>query len=139
MRMEYVKFKDIRPAEYNPRRISDSSFAELKDSLARLGFVLPIIVNKDNMTIVAGHQRTKAAVALGMTEAPCYFVSGIDIESEVRFNQVHNGIEFEPERHSTCKDIRHPGFYDDVPLSSFDIKDSKPTIVKDICQLIVSF
>lgn len=137
--MEYVKFKDIRPAEYNPRRISDSSFAELKDSLARLGFVLPIIVNKDNMTIVAGHQRTKAAVALGMTEAPCYFVSGIDIESEVRFNQVHNGIEFEPERHSSCKDIRPPGFYDDVPLSSFDIKDSKPTIVKDICQLIVSF
>lgn len=28
--MEYVKFKDIKPADYNPRRISESAFHELK-------------------------------------------------------------------------------------------------------------
>ena len=49
--MEYVKFKDIKPADYNPRRISESAFHELKGSLKALGFVLPIIVNRDNMTI----------------------------------------------------------------------------------------
>ena len=31
--MEYVKFTDIKPADYNPRRISDSAFVELKGSL----------------------------------------------------------------------------------------------------------
>lgn len=137
--MEYVKFKDIKPAEYNPRRISESAFQELKGSLKTLGFVLPIIVNRDNMTIVAGHQRTKAAMDIGLQEAPCYFVSGIDIESEIRFNQVHNGIELEPKEHSVCLNPRTPGFYDDVPAIEFDIRDSKATIVKDMCQLMVNY
>jgi len=137
--MEYVRFKDIKPAAYNPRRISEEAFAELKASINALGLVLPIIVNRDNMTIVAGHQRTKAAMSLGMEKAPCYFVSDIDIESEIRFNQVHNGIEFEPHTHSVCKDVRKHGFYDGIPLGDFEIKGSKPTVVKDICQLIVNF
>ncbi len=137
--MEYVKFTDIKPADYNPRRISDSAFAELKGSLKTLGFILPIIVNRENMTIVAGHQRTKAAMAIGLTEAPCYYVSGIDIESEVRFNQVHNGIELEPDIHSECLNVRAPGFYDDIAAEDFIIKDSKATIVKDMCQLMVNY
>lgn len=136
--MEYVKFKNIKPADYNPRRISESAFQELKGSLKSLGFVLPIIVNRDNMTIVAGHQRTKAAMAIGLTEAPCYFVSGIDIESEIRFNQIHNGIELEPDTHSFCKNQRKPGFYE-VPATEFDIKGSKATVVKDMCQLMVNY
>lgn len=137
--MEYVKFTDIKPADYNPRRISDSAFTELKGSLKTLGFILPIIVNRENMTIVAGHQRTKAAMAIGLTEAPCYYVSGIDIESEVRFNQVHNGIELEPDIHSECLNVRAPGFYDDIAAEDFIIKDSKATIVKDMCQLMVNY
>ena len=137
--MEYVKFTDIKPADYNPRRISDSAFAELKGSLKTLGFILPIIVNRENMTIVAGHQRTKAVMAIGLTEAPCYYVSGIDIESEVRFNQVHNGIELEPDIHSECLNVRAPGFYDDIAAEDFIIKDSKATIVKDMCQLMVNY
>ena len=137
--MEYVKFTDIKPADYNPRRISDSAFAELKGSLKTLGFILPIIVNRENMTIVAGHQRTKAAMAIGLTEVPCYYVSGIDIESEVRFNQVHNGIELEPDIHSECLNVRAPGFYDDIAAEDFIIKDSKATIVKDMCQLMVNY
>lgn len=137
--MEYVKFTDIKPANYNPRRISDSAFAELKGSLKTLGFILPIIVNRENMTIVAGHQRTKAAMAIGLTEAPCYYVLGIDIESEVRFNQVHNGIELEPDIHSECLNVRAPGFYDDIAAEDFIIKDSKATIVKDMCQLMVNY
>lgn len=137
--MEYVKFTDIKPADYNPRRISYGAFAELKGSLKTLGFILPIIVNRENMTIVAGHQRTKAAMAIGLTEAPCYYVSGIDIESEVRFNQVHNGIELEPDIHSECLNVRAPGFYDDIAAEDFIIKDSKATIVKDMCQLMVNY
>lgn len=137
--MEYVKFTDIKPADYNPRRISDSAFAELKGSLKTLGFILPIIVNRENMTIVAGHQRTKAAMAIGLTEAPCYYVLGIDIESEVRFNQVHNGIELEPDIHSECLNVMAPGFYDDIAAEDFIIKDSKATIVKDMCQLMVNY
>ena len=50
--MEIVKFKDIKPAAYNPRRITETAFKELQGSLKTLGFILPIIVNKDNMTLL---------------------------------------------------------------------------------------
>ena len=107
--MDYVKFADIRPASYNPRKITDNAFVELQGSLKTLGFILPIIVNRDNMTIVAGHQRTKAAMAVGLEEAPVYFISGVDIESEILFNQVHNGVELEPAELSICKKPREVG------------------------------
>ncbi|MBR5592798.1 MAG: ParB N-terminal domain-containing protein [Bacteroidaceae bacterium] len=138
--MEIVKFADIKPASYNPRKISEEAFVELKGSLKTLGFILPIIVNKDNMTIVAGHQRTKAATAIGIESAPAYFVSKIDIESEVMFNQVHNGVENEPAEHAICKNPREYGkFYDDIPCEDFEIKGSIASIVKDMCGLIVKY
>lgn len=136
--MERVKFADIKPASYNPRKITEEAFVELKGSLKTLGFILPIIVNRDNMTIVAGHQRTKAATAVGIEEAPAYFISGVDIESEILFNQIHNGVELEPEKNSECLAPRDWGtFHDDVPASDFKIADCNPSIVKDICRLIV--
>ena len=136
--MDYVKFADIKPASYNPRKITEGAFEELQGSLKTLGFILPIIVNRDNMTIVAGHQRTKAAKAVGIEEAPVYFISGVDIESEILFNQIHNGVELEPETLSVCKAPREVGkFYDNIPTSDFDIKDANASIVKDICRLIV--
>ncbi len=52
--MEYVAFKDIKPADYNPRRISEGAFAELKNSLRTLGFVLPIIVNREGYVSAHG-------------------------------------------------------------------------------------
>lgn len=138
--MEIVKLKDIKPASYNPRHITEEAFTELKGSLKTLGFILPIIVNRDNMTIVAGHQRTKAAAAIGLEEVPCYFIKGVDIASEIRFNQAHNGIEHEPKEYSICLKPRETGkFYDDIPVEDFDIKDSVASIVKDMCQLIVRF
>lgn len=136
--MERVKFADIKPASYNPRKISEEAFVELQGSLKTLGFILPIIVNRDNMTIVAGHQRTKAATAVGIAEAPAYFISGVDIESEILFNQIHNGVELEPETHSECLSPREWGtFHDDVPVSDFKIAECNASIVKDICRLIV--
>lgn len=136
--MDYVKFADIKPASYNPRKITEGAFEELQGSLKTLGFILPIIVNRDNMTIVAGHQRTKAAMAVGIEKAPVYFISGVDIESEILFNQVHNGVELEPAVLSICKNPRAAGeFYNDIPASDFEIKDANASIVKDICRLIV--
>ena len=135
--MERVKFADIKPASYNPRKITEEAFVELQGSLKTLGFILPIIVNKDNMTIVAGHQRTKAATAIGLTEAPAYYISGVNIESEIMFNQIHNGVELEPKQHSKCLKPREWGtFHDDIPTSDFQIAECSPSIVKDICRLM---
>ena len=82
-----------RPAAYNPRRIDEASRAALRESLATLGLIRPIIVTQagpDHDTTVAGHQRSVAMRALGMTHAPAFVLPPIDLVDEIRFNQLHN-------------------------------------------------
>lgn len=84
----------IKGADYNPRKITDEDLAALRESVARLGVVKPIIVR--NETIVAGHQRTKALRRLGIERAPVYWLSKDTTEyDEVRFNQLHNGTDLD--------------------------------------------
>jgi ParB family chromosome partitioning protein len=67
--------------------------AELKQSINTLGVCRPIIVNIRNKTIIAGHQRVRALIALGITTAPVFYIEKINHENEVRINQIHNAIE----------------------------------------------
>lgn len=57
MEIEHIKITDLKPAEYNPRRISEDDYQKLKNSISTFGLVDPIIVNLKNMHIVGGHQR----------------------------------------------------------------------------------
>jgi len=93
--METIKLCDIKPAAYNPRKLSEDAFDNLVASIKQLGIIKPIIVRKENNTIVAGHQRTKAMQAIGMTECPAFVLSGLGQSDEVRFNQIHNRCEYE--------------------------------------------
>ena len=46
--------------------------------------------------IVAGHQRTKALLAAGIDKAPVYLLlPDINQTDEIRFNQLHNGTDFD--------------------------------------------
>lgn len=38
MEMETIKITDLKPAEYNPRRISDEDYQKLKNSIGTFGF-----------------------------------------------------------------------------------------------------
>lgn len=136
--METIAIKDITPASYNPRKITDEAFEELKASLRTFGFIIPIIVNRDNNTIVAGHQRTKAAHALGIQECPAYLIKNVDIESEIMFNQVHNGVELEPDKQGVC-DVNLSFGYHTIKSSHFKCESKSASIVKDICRLLVRF
>lgn len=93
--MELIKLDQIKPASYNPRQISESGFENLKASLKCLGVVKPIIVHAENNVIVAGHQRTKAMQAVGITECMAFVIKGINQQDECRFNQLHNRCEYE--------------------------------------------
>lgn len=86
---------NLRPAAYNPRRIDDEAFAELRRSVSTLGCVRPLIVDGVSGTLVAGHQRRRALIAEGFTHAPVYILSALDPSDEIRFNQLHNGTDFE--------------------------------------------
>ena len=77
--MELVKRKlnDLKPAEYNPRKIltpNDFEYQSIAASIEEFGYVDPIIINSDN-TIIGGHQRRLVMLDLGYTEADCVLVN----------------------------------------------------------------
>lgn len=51
---------DLKPAPYNPREISDTSFEGLKESVAAFGDIAGIVWNRTTGHLVAGHQRVRA-------------------------------------------------------------------------------
>lgn len=84
---------ELRPADYNPRKISPDAFLKLQDSLRTLGVVKPVILNRDG-TLVAGHQRTRAMKAIGMTHTPALLLDRkVRRSDEIAFNLFHNSIE----------------------------------------------
>lgn len=91
--IEWIPVSTIHPAAYNPREIGEEQFEQLKDSIESLGFVIPIIINSENNTIIAGHQRVNAAKAIGMKEVPAFTVKGCTVADEMSFNQLHNGVD----------------------------------------------
>lgn len=54
-----VVVSHIKPSDYNPRKITDSAYEGLKNSLQKFGLVDLLVVNKRNMRIISGHQRYK--------------------------------------------------------------------------------
>lgn len=84
----------LTPAEYNPRRLSEESRAALQRSIARLGLVKPIIADENGL-IIAGHQRSRAAMDVGRKTGPVFVVPAMGGYDEVRFNQLHNGTDID--------------------------------------------
>lgn len=52
-----ISLDDIIPAEYNPRRMSNTEYKKLSESIHNFGLVDPIIINLRNNKIIGGHQR----------------------------------------------------------------------------------
>ena len=59
-----VDIDEIKPSEYNPRRITDHDFEALKRSLSEYGHCYPVVCNTD-MKVIGGHQTLRAAKQLG--------------------------------------------------------------------------
>lgn len=62
-----VRLTDLRPFEHNPRKITETQYAKLKESLQRDGYHSRIKVTRD-MRVIGGHQRLRALQELGYTE-----------------------------------------------------------------------
>ncbi|MFE7129369.1 ParB N-terminal domain-containing protein [Streptomyces sp. NPDC057638] len=92
---ESYPLDQLRPADYNPRRLSETAFLRLQASLRRHGVVKPVILNADG-TLVAGHQRTKGLKAIGMTHTPAVVLgTKVRLQDEIQFNLLHNRVETE--------------------------------------------
>ncbi len=101
LKITYKKISTLKPAEYNPRKMSDSDRKSIRESIEQFGLVDPIVVNqhKDRKNvIVGGHQRVIIAKEMGLKEVPCVYVSlGLDREKElnIRLNKNVAGWDME--------------------------------------------
>lgn len=109
MEIKEIKIADLKPAEYNPKTITEKEFKGLKKSLETFGFVDPAIVNKDG-TIIGGHMRIKAWQELGNTTAPC-IVLDLNKKQEKKLNVLLNSPKIS-------------GKYDDLKLAEL-LEDMK--------------
>lgn len=133
--IEYRAVEELRPAEYNPRRITSQEFDALCGSIRRLGFVLPIIVNGSNHVIVAGHQRLRAAKAIGLSKVPVILVRNLCVADEIKFNQLHNGVQHDSDG---TVEARGNGFCE-IPAEAFGDLISTPTYLKETCGILLRY
>lgn len=121
--MTMLAIETIRPAAYNPRKITAEKTNRLRESLSYVGFGKPIIVNIDG-TIIAGHQRSKAARLNGLQQLPAFVMQNVSAEDEIRFNQIHNSADIDADSQvwvpaSTTAGFAQVGFknirYEELP------------------------
>lgn len=133
--IDWVSPDSIAPASYNPREISDDDFDSLCCSLRRLGVVMPIIVNRRNRVIIAGHQRQKAARAIGLAEVPVMWADNVSLSDEVLFNQIHNGTDFDKGLSARIDAQEGEGFVA-VPPEQNHARCERRVVVQEVCKLI---
>ena len=93
MKIVIKEIKDLKFAEYNPRKLTNKDHSDLKTSLEKFGMVEPIVVNRNENrinVIIGGHQRCRIWKEFGHRKIPCVeFDLNIDQEKElnIRLNK----------------------------------------------------
>jgi DNA modification methylase len=120
----YVPIANLKPAEYNPRKISKEALDQLKESIDRFDLVDPVIVNsstKRKNVVIGGHMRLRAAKELGHKTVPVVHVNITSLEKEkelnLRLNRNTGEWDFEKLK------FFEPGFLTDIGFSDTDLSD----------------
>ena len=149
LKIIYKKPNELIQADYNPRKISDNDFSQLKKSLSNFECVEPIIVNinPDRFNIIiGGHQRLKALIELGYSSVPCIELNiDIDKEKELNVRLNKNTGEFDINlliENFNIEDLSEYGFEDSILNSmNFDFEEqpeySEPDTEKE--SITISF
>lgn len=118
MKIIKKKISELKPAEYNPRKIGSREKMELTKSIKKFDFVEPIVINinpKRLNVVIGGHQRLEIAKSLGYKEVPCVGISlNEQDEKELNLRLNKNKGEFDPKLLSGLDDalLREVGFLD---------------------------
>ena len=93
--IEYVDPAELKPAPYNPRRISEEGIRRLAKLLEVHGFVDPVIARREDKLIIGGHQRIKANALCEHPDpvVPVVFLDGISDERAKALNIALNNQE----------------------------------------------
>lgn len=133
MKIEKVNIKQLKMAEYNPRKDlkpEDEEYKKIKKSIQEFGYVSPIIINYD-MTVIGGHQRLKVLKDLNYNDIECVIVN-LNKNKEKALNIALNKITGEWDNaklEELLAELKETDIDMDVTGFSFDEVDD---ILKDI-------
>jgi ParB family chromosome partitioning protein len=104
---------ELKPAGYNPRKITEKEYQKLYKSIEEFGLTQPLMVNmkkgREN-TVIGGHQRLKVLKDLGYKEVSCIELDlTAQKEKELNIKMNKTGGEFDM----------------DILLEEFDQEDLK--------------
>ena len=114
---------DLKPADYNPRKISESALKGLSVSLLKFGNVQPIVFNKKTKNVVGGHQRLKILQKQGINEVDVVEVNLTEKEEKtlnLTLNNPHIQGVFDGTLNSLIDSI---GTIDDVTIQELKINE----------------
>ncbi|MCJ7822331.1 MAG: ParB N-terminal domain-containing protein, partial [Armatimonadetes bacterium] len=117
----HVPIAHLRAASHNPRHMLASELEKLKRSITEFGFVEPVVVRKEDNTVIGGHQRLEAAKALGMQTVPVVYVDVTEAQAKA-LNLALNKIQGEwdlPKLGDLLEELRDLPDLDET-LSGFD-------------------
>ena len=78
---------DLKPASYNPRKITDSKLKALSSSMEEFGDLSGIVFNRRTQRLVSGHKRLETVPA----DAPIHKESFIDFVGTVAVGYIELG------------------------------------------------
>jgi len=118
---EKRKLSELKPAEYNPRKMTKSQEQNLTESIDKFELCDPIIINTNN-TVIGGHQRLKILKAKGILEVDVRVPNReltIDEEKELnlRLNKNFGEWDFESLLKFDMNLLENVGFISDDILS----------------------
>ena len=83
-----VEISQLNPAQYNPRKLSQKAYVDIRASLEKFGPVSPAVINSNSdrkNVIIGGHQRIKIWKDMGNTTYPCVY-ENLSINEEKELN-----------------------------------------------------
>lgn len=95
----YRDVNDLKPCEYNPRKITPAQEKQIRQSLEEFGFVAPLVVNTNEDRkdiVVGGNQRLMIAKKMGFKEVPTTEENlTLEQEKELNIRLNKNQAEFD--------------------------------------------
>src|SRR3990167_3982250 len=94
-----MQIKDLKPADYNPRKITDEQLKMLNKSLQKFGDLSGIVFNRRTGNTVGGHQRLKCL-------PPDAKIEKKDLKEKTRTGTVAQGfVIFDGDEKHTYREI----------------------------------
>ena len=124
---------DLKPYQFNPRKITENELDKLRDSIERNGYNSPILIDTDN-TIVAGHQRWFVLKELGYDEIDVRVPERKLTEDEFKENNVKDNVNNGDWDHELLKE-----YYPVDQLIEWGVEDFQldvPGEIEDISQVV---